>query len=113
MSPLTGLAPAAVAGSAVALHARPSASYGAKLDCTCALLQQAASLGAGPDAAAGAQVVQASSLGAEDMVISHLINALQLDIGIFVLDTGMLHAGREPDHLSIVKSDRQMMPRVA
>jgi phosphoadenosine phosphosulfate reductase len=36
-------------------------------------------------------VVQASSLGAEDMVISHLINTLELDFGIFVLQTGMLH----------------------
>ncbi|MCF8211235.1 MAG: phosphoadenylyl-sulfate reductase [Rhodoferax sp.] len=36
-------------------------------------------------------LVQASGLGAEDMVISHLINTLQLDIGIFVLDTGRLH----------------------
>ena len=34
---------------------------------------------------------QASSLGAEDMVLSHLINDLQLDINIFVLQTGMLH----------------------
>jgi hypothetical protein len=38
------------------------------------------------------RITQASSLGAEDVVISHLINSLQLDIGIFVLETGMLHA---------------------
>ena len=37
-------------------------------------------------------ITQASSLGAEDMVVSHLINSLALDIGIFVLETGMLHA---------------------
>jgi phosphoadenosine phosphosulfate reductase len=37
-------------------------------------------------------VTQASSLGAEDVVVSHLINSLGLDIGIFVLETGMLHA---------------------
>ena len=36
-------------------------------------------------------VVQASSLGAEDMVISHLLESLQLDVGIFVLQTGLLH----------------------
>jgi len=61
---------------------------------------EVAVLGAGPAglmaaetlAAGGARVTQASSLGAEDMVISHLINALQLDIGIFVLETGRLHA---------------------
>jgi phosphoadenosine phosphosulfate reductase len=34
---------------------------------------------------------QASSLGAEDVVITHLINALGLDIPVFVLDTGALH----------------------
>ena len=38
-----------------------------------------------------ATVTQASSLGAEDVVISHLINSLKLDIGIFVLETGALH----------------------
>jgi phosphoadenosine phosphosulfate reductase len=32
-----------------------------------------------------------SSLGAEDVVITHLINSLALDIPVFVLDTGMLH----------------------
>jgi phosphoadenosine phosphosulfate reductase len=37
-------------------------------------------------------VVQASSLGAEDMVISHLLDSLQLDVGIFVLQTDLLHA---------------------
>jgi phosphoadenosine phosphosulfate reductase len=34
----------------------------------------------------------ACSLGAEDMVLAHLVNTLALDIDIFVLDTGMLHA---------------------
>jgi phosphoadenosine phosphosulfate reductase len=37
------------------------------------------------------RVTQASSLGAEDVVISHLLNTLQLNIGIFVLETGQLH----------------------
>jgi phosphoadenosine phosphosulfate reductase len=36
-------------------------------------------------------VTQASSLGAEDVVITHLINSLQLDIPVFVLETGALH----------------------
>jgi phosphoadenosine phosphosulfate reductase len=36
-------------------------------------------------------VTQASSLGAEDVVITHLINSQQLDIPVFVLETGALH----------------------
>ncbi len=69
---------------ASALHARASASFDAKLAETQALLRQAAALGA--DA-----VTQASSLGAEDVLITHLTNSLQLDIPVFVLDTGALH----------------------
>ena len=42
-------------------------------------------------AAEFAPITQASSLGAEDVVITHLINSLELDIPIFVLETGMLH----------------------
>lgn len=72
------------ASKATDLHARASADYAAKLGETQALLRQAAALGA--DA-----VTQASSLGAEDMLITHLINALRLDIPVFVLDTGALH----------------------
>ncbi len=77
---------------AVQLHARPSRDFDAKLAATKALLELAAHDFARKPGAATPLVTQASSLGAEDMVISHLINALQLDIGIFVLDTGMLHA---------------------
>jgi phosphoadenosine phosphosulfate reductase len=69
--------------SAVDLHARPSADFDAKLAETQDLLRQAA--------ADYAPVTQASSLGAEDVVITHLINALGLGIPVFVLDTGMLH----------------------
>jgi phosphoadenosine phosphosulfate reductase len=68
---------------AVELHARPSEAFDAKLAETTALLQRVA-----PDFA---PVTQASSLGAEDVVITHLINRLQLDIPVFVLETGMLH----------------------
>ena len=70
---------------ATAVHARASADFAAKLEQTRAVLRQAAALGA-PGA-----VTQASSLGAEDVVITHLINALALDIPVFVLDTGALH----------------------
>ncbi|WP_019938959.1 phosphoadenylyl-sulfate reductase [Bordetella sp. FB-8] len=68
------------------LYARASAHYADKLAATKALLHQAAEHGQAPG-----QVVQASSLGAEDVVITHLINALTLDISVFVLETGALH----------------------
>ena len=68
---------------AMDLHARASANFGAKLTETKELLQRAA--------ADFSPVTQASSLGAEDVVITHLINDLQLDIPIFVLETGLLH----------------------
>ena len=70
--------------SAIDLHARASKDFEAKLAETQKLLIQAA--------AGYAPLKQASSLGAEDVVITHLINALQLDIPVFVLETGMLHA---------------------
>ena len=79
------------AHSAIDLHARPSATYAAKLTETQALLAHAAIDYAASVAGGAAQITQASSLGAEDVVISHLINSLRLDIGIFVLETGRLH----------------------
>ncbi len=69
--------------TAIELNARASDTFAAKLAETVALLKQAAQNG---------PVTQASSLGAEDMVITHLINAHQLPISIFVLETGALHA---------------------
>lgn len=68
------------------LYARASAGYAEKLAATKSLLRQAATQGKAPG-----QVVQASSLGAEDVVITHLIGALALDIPVFVLETGALH----------------------
>ncbi|MEI8156897.1 MAG: phosphoadenylyl-sulfate reductase [Burkholderiales bacterium] len=76
---------------AVDLHARPSSTYSVKLAETQALLRQAAADYAATTTGEPAAITQASSLGAEDVVISHLINSLQLDIGIFVLETGRLH----------------------
>jgi phosphoadenosine phosphosulfate reductase len=82
---------------ATQLHARPSANYAEKLQEAQATLQQAALLGASNGAADNAAsiherlVTQASSLGAEDVVITHLINSLALDIPVFVLETGALH----------------------
>ncbi|MEI8029583.1 MAG: phosphoadenylyl-sulfate reductase [Comamonadaceae bacterium] len=78
--------------SAIELSARASADFEAKLAQTTALLQQAACDYAPLVAGEPARISQASSLGAEDVVVSHLINSLQLDIGIFVLETGMLHS---------------------
>ena len=70
------------ASKATALNDQPSATFAAKLAHTQALLAQAAAHGA---------VTQASSLGAEDVVISHLIAGAQLPIEVFVLNTGALH----------------------
>jgi phosphoadenosine phosphosulfate reductase len=77
--------------SAIELNAHASNDFDAKLAETTALLQQAAKDYAPLSAGGALRITQASSLGAEDVVVSHLINSLQLDIGIFVLETGMLH----------------------
>lgn len=77
--------------NAIELNARASADFDAKLAATVSLLQQAARDYAPLATGGTTRVSQASSLGAEDVVISHLINTLQLDIGIFVLETGKLH----------------------
>lgn len=66
------------------VQANASPDFAAKLAETQALLRRAAS--------EFAPVTQASSLGAEDVVITHLINSEQLDIPIFVLETGALHS---------------------
>ena len=80
-SSLNTLASAAKA-SAIALYARPSASYAAKHAQAEALLRRAAALG---------DVTQANSLGVEDMVITDLIRRGRLGIPVFVLETGALH----------------------
>jgi phosphoadenosine phosphosulfate reductase len=69
--------------SAIALYAQPSPGFDAKLHDAVATLREAAAHG---------PVAQANSLGAEDMVITHLIDAHALPVEIFVLDTGALHA---------------------
>ena len=65
-------------------YAQTTASYADKLKETQALLRQAAIEHAG-------SITQANSLGAEDVVIAHLIRALKLDIPAFVLETGQLN----------------------
>jgi phosphoadenosine phosphosulfate reductase len=89
------------ASTAIELNARASRDFEAKLAATRSQLQQAAADYAAVGAGA-AQITQANSLGAEDMVISHLINSLQLDIGIFVLETGQLH----PETLALLEDFR-------
>ena len=68
---------------AIALNANPSATYSGKLAETLGLLQQAVS--------EFSPVTQASSLGAEDVVISHMIHHQALNIPVFILETGALH----------------------
>jgi phosphoadenosine phosphosulfate reductase len=70
--------------SAIALYARPSADFAAKLDATIELLKAAAE-------DHGGRIVQATSLGAEDMVVTDLIARLGLKIAIGTLETGKLH----------------------
>jgi len=77
---------------AIELYARPSKDFAQKLDTTRALLK--AAVAEFPSAAGSTHplVTQASSLGAEDMVLTHILQELQLDVDIFVLETGALHA---------------------
>ncbi len=69
--------------SAISLYARPSPDFAQKLNASCTLLKSCA--------ANHAPLTQASSLGAEDMVVTHLLHEAGIEAGIFVLDTGMLH----------------------
>lgn len=74
---------------ATQLHAKASGTYADKLAETQGLLQRAA---AQFQDNGRFTLTQASSLGAEDVVITHLINSLALGIPVFVLETGALHA---------------------
>jgi phosphoadenosine phosphosulfate reductase len=80
LSPLTAPATA----SAIELYARPSPDFEAKLDATIELLRAVAEDHAG-------HIVQATSLGAEDMVVTDLLVRLGLGIAIGTLETGALH----------------------
>ncbi|RZT93735.1 phosphoadenylyl-sulfate reductase [Rivibacter subsaxonicus] len=71
--------------SAIALYARASAGFDAKLEHTLGLLRAAAAEHPGT-------IVQATSLGVEDMVLTHLIAEQRLPIAIATLETGKLHA---------------------
>src|SRR5579864_1050194 len=69
--------------NAISLYAKPSADFDAKVAESVALLQRAAG--------EFAPVTQASSLGAEDMVVTDLIQRFRVQSSIFVLETGKLH----------------------
>ena len=70
--------------NAISLYAKPSADFDAKLAETVALMTRAAS--------EFAPITQASSLGAEDMVITDILHRHRIQSGVFVLETGKLHA---------------------
>ena len=69
---------------AIRLHARHTAGFEDRLAQARALLVQSAQQHAG-------RIVQATSLGAEDMVVTDLVADLGLDIALATLDTGLLH----------------------
>jgi phosphoadenosine phosphosulfate reductase len=71
--------------SAIDLYARKGNDFDARVANALAVLRQAATEHAG-------RVVQSTSLGAEDMVITDLIARHKLPIAIGTLETGMLHA---------------------
>ena len=71
--------------SAISLYARAEAGFDERVAHAEALLQAAAREHAGA-------VVQATSLGAEDMVVTDLIARHRLPIAVATLDTGRLHA---------------------
>lgn len=71
--------------SAIQLYARETPGHGGRVAHAVAMLQSAATEHAG-------RIVLASSLGAEDMVLTDLIARHQLPIAIGTLETGKLHA---------------------
>lgn len=71
--------------TAIGLYAKASPGYEAKLAYTVELLHEAAQEHAG-------RMVQATSLGAEDMVLTDLIARHRIPIAIGTLETGKLHA---------------------
>lgn len=70
--------------SAISLYARKSTDFDARVANALAVLKQAADEHPG-------RVVQSTSLGAEDMVITDLIARHNLPIAVGTLETGMLH----------------------
>ena len=80
--------------SAVGLQANPSKNFANKLANTKATLKEAVLA----HAQSNRKLTQASSLGAEDVVVTHLLESLEAELGlpafpadVFVLNTGKLH----------------------
>lgn len=71
--------------SAIALYARKTPGFDERLAHTVALLRRTAADHAG-------RIVQATSLGVEDMVVTDLIVRERLPVAVATLDTGALHA---------------------
>ncbi|WP_088279298.1 phosphoadenylyl-sulfate reductase [Ideonella sp. A 288] len=71
--------------TAIALYARPSEGFDSRVAHAVAVLQSAASEYHG-------RIVQSTSLGVEDMVVTDLIARHELPIALATLDTGQLHA---------------------
>lgn len=70
--------------TAIALYNRPSPDFASKVERSIALLRETA--------ANHPKLTQASSLGAEDMVVTHLMHLAGIEASVFVLETGKLHA---------------------
>jgi phosphoadenosine phosphosulfate reductase len=92
--------PAVASQPAVSHYARASADYAEKLAASQAVLRKARQ--------DHVSLVQASSLGAEDQVLSHLIGQLRLNVPMFVLDTGALH----PETLALLDRTRVRQAQV-
>ena len=75
----------AIAPSAIGLYARPSVEFDARVASAVAMLQAAATEHPG-------RIVQSTSLGVEDMVVTDLIARHHIGISLSTLNTGMLHA---------------------
>lgn len=104
-TPAAATATATATGRAVGVHAKPSANFAQLLESARHTLRLAAE--------SGVAVTQASSLGAEDVVVRHLIESMGLGIPAFVLDTGLLHP---PTHALLVqtqaRAQAQGLPQV-
>ncbi len=81
---VSSLRAAPAAGSALSLYNQPSPDFAAKLTRSIRLLRALA--------AQHPRLVQGSSLGVEDMVVTELIQQAGVPVSVFVLDTGKLHA---------------------
>lgn len=69
---------------ALDLYNKPFSDFAAKVERSIALLREVA--------ATHTALTQASSLGAEDMVVTHLMKLAGIEASVFVLETGKLHA---------------------